>query len=174
MIARELGYSATNLYKYFKNKDDLINEMITRRMHAHALYVASIDTSGLSSIEALKKGFKGHIHYILEIPEHYKAVMLSQDKRLLKKTQMLNKETLERLPAQAQLINQIKRGIELKEIDTKDPLMTAQVIWASMFGLLMRFITENIHDRDKIDDLVDHYFELLFSGLRHKEGNNHV
>ena len=128
--------------------------------------MASINSNGLSCIDRLKLGFKTYFEFVLTIPEHYKAVMISQDSHILERTANLNPKTISRLPAQKKLVETLSEGIKNKEIKDVDPITTAQVIWSSMFGLLIRIITERVTDKEMIERLINHYFELIFNGLK--------
>lgn len=165
-IAQDIGYSPANIYKYFENKDAIIEALIARRIKEHAQVVAQVDTTGLSTQEALKKGFKAHFNYVLTIPEHYKAMMISDDPSLVNKTQMMDPNTIERLPAQKKLIDTIKQGINQQEIKPVDAVKTTQILWSAMFGLLMRFITEKINDQAIIESFIDDTVDMVFHGIK--------
>lgn len=164
-IAHDIGYSATNIYKYFKDKDAIIYALIGKRMQEIAQSVSAIDPHQRSIKETIKLAFKLHIHKVLDYREHYRTVMLSKEKIFLESTSMLNPKTLERLPAQKGLIQTLKLGIEKGELRSIDPIMTAQVLWSGMFGLLIRVIIEDYPDIRYVDQLVDMYVEHMFSGI---------
>ncbi len=134
-------------------------------MQEHLAVITAVDTEGMDTISALKKGFKAHFKHVLTIPEHYKTVMLSRDPLFLKRTAMMDPETVKRLPAQKHLIDTLEKGIRNKEIKALDPVLSAQIIWASLFGILLRIITENITDETLIDKMIDGYFTLLEQGI---------
>ena len=165
-IADEIGYSATNIYKYFENKDAIIHQLISRRMAEILRTIEDVDTTGLSTIETLKKRFKAHFHAVLKYGEHYKTVMLSNERLILERTAMLDPNNYTRLPAQNKLIETIKEGIHNQEIKETNPIITAQLIWAGLFGILIRIIIEGFKDKDYIDKLIDTYLEMIFEGLK--------
>lgn len=167
-IAEAIGYSPANIYKYFSSKEEIIHVMLANRMKDIVSSIETIESEDLSVSDLLKKGFMAHIQHVLKYGEHYKTVMLSQDPVLLERTKMLDTNHMIQLPAQKKLIEHIKRGIRNQEFNDVDPVLTAQVMWSSMFGLLMRIITEKFEDMDYIEKIVNHYFMLIFEGITRK------
>jgi len=165
-IAKKIGYSPANIYKYFKHKEDIIHQLLMMRMQDIAKSIQDIPSEGKSIREMIKAGFHMHIKNVLKYGEHYKTVMLSDDPLLLERTRMLKAEDMRKLPAQRMLINHIKKGIDQGEFKDIDPVLTAQVIWASMFGLMIRIITESFDDIQAIEHMIDHYFYMMFSGIK--------
>lgn len=165
-IAEAIGYSPANLYKYFSSKEEIIHVILAHRMKDIVHSIETIESKNLSVSNLLKQGFMAHIEHVLNYGEHYKTVMMSQDPVLLEKTKMLDVKHMIELPAQKKLIEHIKTGIKNKEFNDVDPILTAQVIWSNMFGLLMRIITEKFDDMNYIEKLVNHYFDMLFNGIK--------
>lgn len=164
-IAKDIGYSATNIYKYFESKDAIIHALISKRMVEIASSIDQIDINNVSFIDALKQAFTSHIDRVLTYGEHYKTVMLSSHPILLERTSMLNPKTIERLPAQKKLIETLRLGISRGELKNVDPIMTAQVLWSSMFGLLIRILVENNQDHDYIHQLINHQIDIMIHGI---------
>ena len=98
-IAKDIGYSATNIYKYFENKEAIIHALVSKRMIDIASSINQIDLSNISIVDGIKLAFTTHIHRVLAYGEHYKAVMLSNNPLLLERTSMLDPKRVERLPA---------------------------------------------------------------------------
>lgn len=165
-IAEAIGYSPANIYKYFSSKEEIIHVILTKRMKDIVTSIEEIETSGLTVSDILKKGFIAHIQHVLKYGEHYKTVMMSQDPFLLERTKMLDISHMIALPAQKKLIKHIETGIQNQEFKVIDPILTAQIIWTNMFGLLMRIITEKFDDMTYIEKLVNHYFDMLFNGIK--------
>ncbi|RJX27465.1 MAG: TetR/AcrR family transcriptional regulator [Acholeplasma sp.] len=164
-IAQDIGYSATNIYKYFQDKDAIIQALIEKRMQEIAQNITSIKPDQNSIKDIIALGFKLHIHKVLEYREHYKTVMLSKEKVFLDATSMLEPTTLNRLPAQRRLLETLKIGIDKGELRELDPIKTAQVLWSGMFGILIRVIIEDYKDLAYIDQLVDTYVDHMFLGI---------
>ncbi len=164
-IASEVGYTAPNLYKYFSGKEAIIETLIQRRMQEIVKTLDAVDTEGLSTLETFKKKFKAHFYAVLKYKEHYRTVMLSKDPTVLEKTAMLDPERYTRLPAQKKLVETLEHAIENQEIREVDPLLTSQIIWSSLFGLLIRIITEGFDDTDHMERLIEHYLDMCFHGI---------
>lgn len=165
VIARRIGYSPSNIYKYFDSKEEIIIDILSRRMRDIVKSIEKVEDVSVSTKEVLVKGFKAHFNNVMKYKEHYKTVMLSSEKMLLERTAMLNRDNVKNLPAIMKLVEHLKRGIENKEFREIDPLLMAQVIWSNMFGLIIRVIVEEFTDFSYIELLIDEYFKMIFTGI---------
>lgn len=165
VIARKIGYSPSNIYKYFASKEEIIIDILSRRMRDIVKSIEKVEDTNVSTKAILVKGFKAHFNNVMKYKEHYKTVMLSSEKMLLERTAMLNRENVRNLPAIMKLVEHLKRGIEIEEFRDFDPLLLAQIIWSNMFGLIIRVIVEGFNDFSYIDLLIEEYFDMVFKGL---------
>ena len=129
-IATDVGMSAANLYRYFKNKQEIIAECASRCMceRVDRLRIA-IRRPGMSAIEQLKT----YVLTDLQISHE----MAEDDERI---SELVNNITLERpdlvykkIEAEYTLIAEIiSHGNETGEFNIDDIIATAQTIHSSL------------------------------------------
>ncbi|GAA5417544.1 hypothetical protein Pryu01_02618 [Paraliobacillus ryukyuensis] len=164
-ITNTLDYSPGVIYHYFKDKNEiteiLIGEGYSRILEA----VDSVKPNEAEPEKEMKEIFINYINAALNFPEYYKVVMLSDDSSILKKTALLEEGVASKNPAFKKLCENIERGISNDRYAAFDSELTAQVIWASTFGLVIRLLTEKNISQKQRNRLIDHHFNILFKGL---------
>ncbi len=165
-VAMLSGYTAGNIYQYFENKDELIREIV-KFGYMKILKSISIDMESDESIETkIRKIFISYINNALSMPAYYKAVMLSEDPKLLEITSVLSNDLDPKKKAIILLEVLLKKGIERGEFKDVDCRIYSKLIWTSIFGLIIRIIIENQNDKEMQSLLIKNNLDLLFWGLR--------
>ncbi|MGM0641275.1 MAG: TetR/AcrR family transcriptional regulator [Thermotogota bacterium] len=165
-IANKVGYSPGNIYQYFKNKDHIIEDMIS-------------DTY-LSMLEILKKNYKKfetisdeivfkyrkYIDFALDNSVYFKMIMINENEDILKKTSVLKEGSSIKQPALFFLRRYIEKGIEKKEFCVENIELTTQSLWVSVYGLIMRLIVEKNVDKEYRNKLIDYHLNLLINSIK--------
>lgn len=161
-IAKTIGYSPGNIYKYFNNKQAIINAVIGRG-YRQLMTEIRMDRQHIKNpIDRIIASFTSYINHVLKDPVFYRAVMLDDSKDTISKTGVLNQDAISKRPQFITLINTIKEAQSHKQLNPKlDPVLTAQTLWTATHGLLMRLIIEGPIDEEVKDALLDHHFKLL-------------
>jgi AcrR family transcriptional regulator len=164
-IAKKIGYSPGSIYSYYPSKEDLLNALISTK---YMEMMESIDAAqGSDPTKTFEAKMKAYIAFALSNRDYYEAMMLSKDARILKATSILQKpDTLG--------MNKLIASIEAMKTSDPTSLMdfqdTARFIWTSVFGLIIRIITEGIVSEEKINPLIDshlHHVLLILKGDSH-------
>ena len=165
-VAMLSEYTAGNIYQYFENKDELIREII-KFGYMKILKSISIDMESDELIEEkIRKIFISYINTALSMPSYYKAVMLSEDPKLLEITSVLTKDLDSKKKAIILLEVLLNKGIERGEFKDVDSKIYSKLIWTSVFGLIIRIIIEDQNDKEMQTLLIESNLDLLFLGLR--------
>lgn len=169
-VAKLSGYTPGSIYQYFENKDVLIRELIKV---GYGRIIAAINQDleqDMMVEEQIIQRFTSYMRAALNMREYYKAVMLSEDPKIIEMTLVLRSVE----PGESQAIKQLEmaigKGIESGEFEKGDPRSLAKILWTANYGLILRIIIENIQDKDMIDHLMKEQFQVLFKGMRKKEG----
>lgn len=165
-VAMLSEYTAGNIYQYFENKDELIREIV-KFGYMKILKSISIDMDSDELIEEkIRKIFISYINTALSMPSYYKAVMLSEDPKLLEITSVLSKDLDSKKKAIILLEVLLNKGIERGEFKDVDSKIYSKLIWTSVFGLIIRIIIEDQNDKEMQTLLIESNLDLLFLGLR--------
>ncbi|QVK19248.1 TetR/AcrR family transcriptional regulator [Mycoplasmatota bacterium] len=171
-ITNELDYSPGIIYHYFKDKNEII-ETLAKDGYMKILSAISKTKRDVNDpLMEIKSIFQAYINAVLDYPEEYKAFMLSNDPNIIEKTTVLEKGISKRSKTMSLLTEIIQRGIDEGQFQDNDAELTAQIVWSSAFGLVIRLIIENKIGNDQKEKLIQKHFEILFNGLLKKEGGS--
>jgi len=169
-VAKLSGYTPGSIYQYFENKDVLIRELIKVGYGRIMTAINQDLEQDMTVEEQIIHRFTSYMRAALNMREYYKAVMLSEDPKIIEMTLVLRSVE----PGESQAIKQLEmaigKGIENGEFEIGDPRSLAKILWTANYGLILRIIIENIQDKNMIDHLMKEQFQVLFKGMRKKEG----
>ncbi|GGM42496.1 TetR family transcriptional regulator [Paraliobacillus quinghaiensis] len=168
-ITNALDYSPGIIYHYFKDKNEIIETIVDEGYGQILATVKSVERNEVAPEEEIKEVFTSYIKAALESPEYYKAVMLSSEPSILKRTAVLNRGISEQSSSLKVLCENIERGKSDNRYATWDSELTGQIIWTSTFGLIIRLMTERNVSDDQVDRLINHHFQVLLKGLLIRE-----
>ncbi len=167
-IATELEYTRPAIYRYFKDKDDLLAAIVLEDMedlHADLLECADIDDPLARLLEMARR----NAAWAVEHPNHYllfssPAWRAQEDD--VRSGQGISPEQ-EPLHLLYMAIEELIVQGRVKE-DEKDPALLAATLWAGIHGTIMLEITMSGYDRALIHDRERPFMERLeamFRGL---------
>lgn len=155
-IATRIGYSPAAIYSYYPGKNDLLNALISTK---YAEMIKTIDSAkGANPLKTFEAKIKAYVAFALSNRDYYEAMMLSKDKRVLKATSIFGDANT---VGMSRLIETIEAIRSTDTIPHPGSLDTARFVWTSVFGLIIRIITEGIVLKETIDALVDAHLKRL-------------
>jgi len=163
-IASEIEYSPAIVYHYFKDKDDIVAHLMKRGYQKIIDAVSSVKVSAENPEERLKQSTRNYIHAALQMSEEYKNAQLSTSPAILEYTSSMFKGASLHKPALAVLVQCLNEIFKDKNVDDSAIELTAQIIAASTFGLIIKLIIENV-DEEQSNRLIDHYIECMLEGM---------
>jgi AcrR family transcriptional regulator len=134
-IANKIGYSATSIYLYFNDKEQLLRAVVD----ADVLKLAQALQSTLSISDPLQRFLQFAQHYVqfaLANPNHYRMMFMTQHPPCDPALSSIEQNNPEQ-DAYSQLIGVVtsawQAGVFKPELT--DPVLIAQTTWAAMHGL---------------------------------------
>jgi len=164
-IASKIEYSPAIIYYYFKNKDEIINSLMAKSYKRILSTLTCENLAGKDPTEKLKEGLKNYTVMALSIPLEYKTIMLSSSQSILKHTSVLFKGAAQKREAIALLCQQLRDFYLDNCKDESFIEVTAQVLWSSIFGLIIRIIIEEDIDVIQKDILIESQVNILIKGI---------
>ena len=165
-IAREIGCSATAIYGYYRNIDDVLHHL---RMEGHALLADSFQrvNDSLPPMERLRELGRAYYRFAIEHPKYYEVMFLSRF-RDAPRREFVQREIFTLLL----LRDVVKDGIDAGILrDDLDPMTLANAIWSQIHGLAsltisgLLFVTAPANARDLPDAVLD----CIAAGARRKD-----
>lgn len=164
-ITNTLDYSPGIIYHYFKDKNEIVQTLVNEGYGKILTSIRSVEKNEENPEEELREALTKYIKTALEFPEEYKAFMLNEDPSVLMRTGLLDKGIFERSPSLRMLYNNIDRGIQKGHYTSSDLELTAQIIWTSTFGLIIKLMIEKDISQDQVNRLINQHFSILFNGI---------
>ncbi|MCL6459475.1 MAG: Flp pilus assembly complex ATPase component TadA, partial [Gorillibacterium sp.] len=168
-ITSLIDYSPAIIYHYFKDKHEIVETIVNEGYGRILATISQVDTNEFEPELEIKQAFTAYIKAALSAPEEYKAVMLNDDPAIIKKTGVLEQGVTSDRATLQRLQHALQRGIDQGRFSPGDTELTAQVIWSSTYGLLIRLMIEKDIGPAQIDRLIDHHFTILFQGIMRAE-----
>jgi AcrR family transcriptional regulator len=160
-IADAIEYSPTTIYNHFEDKDDLVRSLCEDDFGRLLSFMQGQEPP--SSAPALIRQL-GHAYarFALEYPNHYRFLFMTQNK--------LEKPEGEKGPGDAayDLVRQAASlGLSTGELAGRDADTMAQVLWASLHGVVALLITLKATNwpTPPASDLVDQVIDNTVRGL---------
>ena len=129
-IAKEVGCSATAIYLYYKNLDDVLHHL---RMEGHLLlaqYFREVD-AGLPPADRLLEMGRAYHRFGVEHPNYYQLMFLYRFKEVPRR-EFIQQEIFTLLIVR----DVIRSGMEARAIRADlDPMVLANGVWSNMHGL---------------------------------------
>jgi AcrR family transcriptional regulator len=134
-VAKKIGYSATSIYLYFSDKEQLLRAVVD----ADVLKLAQALQSTLKISDPLERFLQFGQHYVqfaLANPNHYRMMFMTQHPPCDPALSSIEQHNPEQ-DAYAQLIGVVTYAYEagIFKDDLTDPVLIAQTMWAAMHGL---------------------------------------
>lgn len=164
-IAAMIDYSPAIIYHYFKDKDEIINTLMKANYGKIVDVLSSADLKDEKPQDRIKCLLKKYIEWALDIPEEYKTILLSSSDEILQHTSTLFEGASVKRQALSILAKDIKAIYNDKNIDDREIELTAQIIWTSTFGLIIRLIVEKDVSEKQRQALIEHYINFIIDGI---------
>lgn len=165
-IANKIEYSPAIIYHYFKDKDDIVNFLMEKGYKKIIDAISSVPPSQNDPAQKLEDMTRNYINAALSMPDEFKAAQLNTAPGILEFTSSMFEGASLKKPALAILCQCLKEIYQDKNTDDSLVELTAQVIVASTFGLIIRLILEkDIISGEQKEKLINHYIKLTVDGL---------
>lgn len=163
-IVKQIDYSPAIIYHYFKDKNEIVETLMQMGFRRIMGALRSVPRDEEKPHEELKATLHHYILAALQNPMEYKAFMTKDDDLALQTTALLHEGAAQK-PSVGMLCENIQRGIALGIYSPCDVELTAQIIWTSTFGLILKCIVEKNLPEAQINRLIDRHFAIIFGGI---------
>ena len=129
-IAEKIEYSPTAIYLHFKDKDEILGQLI---LEGFALLSERLESSYTADpIERLRRGGKAYFDFALSQPHYYRIMFQQDNKPLMEKYQAQNAMGPDCFGF---LLKAVIEAINAGKFDTNpSEIVTAHVLWSNLHG----------------------------------------
>ncbi len=165
-IAELIEYSPATIYRYFRDKEEIVDLLLGS---GYQKIVATLSTQRQlhpDPRERLKGFARGYIQMALANPDEYRSFLLSDLPGVLAQTSVLFQGASSQRPTIAMLVQTLREIVgSAAHLDDEWYELTAQVIWAAVYGLIVRSMIESTPP-DQMERLIERYIGFVADSLQ--------
>jgi AcrR family transcriptional regulator len=166
-IGARVGVSQAAIYRHFADKAALVETIVARGYRRILATLEGVAAKGGPADEGLAEAMRAYVELSLESPALFKAVLLQPLGPALEGTEVLAEGVrASGRKSMALLVGQLERGMDSGVFARADPELSAQALWAAIYGLAARLVLEGIPPGKRRDALVARQIEILVKGLK--------
>jgi AcrR family transcriptional regulator len=161
-IADKIGYSATTIYIYFNDKNDLLYQICEQTFARLAQNIKAIYQLSDNPLEKLRSGLREYIYFGLKHPSQYEIVFISPLPQAIEKefdetNGKIAFDTMRTVIAECVTANLLKHN---------DIELISQTLWAGIHGITSLLIKHNGFPFVERETLIDNVIDTLISGTK--------
>lgn len=160
-LAEKIEYSPAIIYHYFTDKEDILDHILAERYQQFLEQLLSAKRQTGTPMEQLLQGMRRYMTVACEMENVYVTLMRSQSPSVLARTSVLRPGTATSKPAIGLLCSALLSATKNRvQLDSTQLELTAQILWAAMYGLVTRIHTEHI-DGGQRERLIGHFLTIV-------------
>jgi AcrR family transcriptional regulator len=161
-IADKIGYSATTIYLYFKDKNDLLHQICEQTFARLAQNIKAIYMLSDNPLEKLRSGLREYIHFGLKHPSQYEIVFITP---LPVKVEGSFEESNGKIAFDT-LRTVITECVSANLLKSSDVELLSQTLWAGIHGVTSLLIQHSGFPFVERERLIDSMIDTLISGIK--------
>ena len=162
-VAERVGVSAPAIYRHFKNKDELLSEIVVQGLKILEGYLRPAMESG-TSFERLRRMIDGYLNFALEEPLYFDFAFLTPSHDINRLADELAKPHAATFRIAIDVVADcMKDGTFIDG----DPLESGILLWAEAHGLVILFRTGRFGDDPQMfRQIYGRLIDRVIEGLR--------
>ena len=161
-LADKIGYSATTIYLYFKDKNDLLYQICEQTFARLAFNIKAIQQLSDNPLEKLRSGLREYIYFGLKHPTQYEIVFITPlpidiDKEFEETNGKIAFDTMRTVVAEC---------IAAKLLKHDDVELLSQTLWAGIHGVTALLIQHGGFPFVEREKLIDSVIDTLIAGTK--------
>ena len=165
-ITNAIEYSPAIIYHYFKDKNEIVETIMEEGYKRILNSLKMVNRNEKQPENEIKEMYFNYIKAALDNQDEYMAIMLNDDPIIKQRTAILKKGISESSMTMRLLCDTLKSGIDQGRFAACDVELTAQIMWTSAFGLIIKLIIEKDIPEQQMNDLIENHFRTLFYGIK--------
>ncbi|OHE61268.1 MAG: hypothetical protein A2Z99_11200 [Treponema sp. GWB1_62_6] len=167
-VAAVVGLSQAAIYRHFDDKAALVGAIVERGYGLLRAVIENLDDPEANPVDLLAAGIRGYVTFANENSSLFKAVLFQDIGPSQERVNALTPGVARQRKTFELLAGLIARGIAEGFFAASDPEITAQAVWAAMFGLAARTVLERGDEAgaERRRLVVDRQIEIIINGLR--------
>lgn len=161
-IAHKIGYSATTIYLYFRDKNDLLHQICEQTFARLAQNIHAIGQLSDNPLEKLRSGLREYIYFGLKNPSQYEIVFIKPlpidlEVEFDKSNGRIAFDTLREVVGECVSANLLKHS---------DIELISQTLWAGVHGVTSLLIQHGGFPFVERERLINSVIDTMIAGIK--------
>jgi AcrR family transcriptional regulator len=161
-VAEQIGYSATSIYLYFANKEELLFAICDQGFEVFDVMQREAYESSDHPLERLIAMGRSYIEFGLSHPAHYRVMFQENEFYLLSAKKG---EEAPRMVSLLLLQQAVQEAIISGKIKSTNPQSTADALWAAVHGVVAFGNQNPLFDETRTKALTEAMLVLIRKGI---------
>lgn len=166
-VAERIGYSATTIYIYFQNKDDLLRTAVQEGFTAFDRRIENVANSVPDPLRRIEALGREYIAFGMEHPSLYRLMFMQRSDFYFMPGYLEDGAVSggrPRTQSMTTLMQAVQDAMAAGVVRPGDPLITADVLWAGAHGLVSLAISP-LMSPDHAQKVIDLLLATLIEGI---------
>jgi AcrR family transcriptional regulator len=164
-VAEQAGYSATTIYLYFKDKDELLFEVALEGFDRFGQALQEAYGEAAAPLERLGAIGRAYVAFGLEYPLHY-GLMFMQRGEFMQKLHPGEQKPLIESAGFRVLSDAVGEALEAGALGPAEPVAVATLLWSGVHGVVSLAISMPFLDAEWARRTAEAYFMMMLEGLQ--------
>lgn len=166
-VAERVGYSATTVYLYFENKDDLLFAVSLDGFEQFGRAIYSAYETTADPVERIGAIGRAYIAFGVQHPAHYRLMFMERGEFLLRENPNNQKPTIDSFGILVRAVHEAHAAGRLK---TGEPMDLVYTLWVGVHGLVALTLCVPMLSETDLDARTEHLLSVLHSGFAKETG----
>jgi AcrR family transcriptional regulator len=164
-VAERIGYTATTLYLYFKNKEDLLFALLDEGYAELSQRLQDAAVAEPDPVQRLARMGSAYVAYGLQHPLHYQLMFMRRPDFLLSRMAMVQDAT--HVNALDVLQQAVGAALAVGALKPGDALTYSLSLWSVVHGVVALALMAPLFDAGQIERMADVTITAYLEGVRH-------
>ena len=164
-IADKIEYSPTTIYLYFKDKNDLLNQICEETFANLIKDWQKIENKTDDPLTGLSKAMAAYVEFGLKYPNHYEVTFTNPLNDFLGEDGQQFEGSMGQ-KAFEHIVSQVAKCMEAGQIKQSDIAVTSQLIWAMGHGIVSLLNSQKHFPFVGRNELLQGSIDMIFSGIK--------
>lgn len=164
-IADRIEYSPTTIYLYFKDKNDLLNQICEETFANLLKDWQKIENKADDPLTSLHKAMRAYVEFGLKYPNHYEVTFINPLADYLGKDEHPFEGSMGQ-KAFEHIVSQVAKTMEAGLIKQGDVAAFSQLIWAMGHGIVSLLNSHKDFPFVSKKALVEGSIDMIFNGIK--------
>ncbi len=164
-IAEKIEYSPTTIYLYFKDKNDLLNQICEETFANLIKDWQKIEDKNDDPLTSLRKSMRAYVEFGLKYPNHYEVTFINPLADYLGEDEHPFEGSMGQ-KAFENLAFRVAQSMEAGQIKQNDVATVSQLIWAMGHGIVSLLNSHKDFPFVEKENLIKGSIDMIFDGIK--------